>query len=160
MLLNVKLKLIVRLMLKPVLNLGTMESTAILINIKDSTMDTLMVKGTLCLPTPDILPLRTLDILLLLTPDILPLFSRIQQWIHLWSKVPCVCLLQISYHFVLWTSYHFLLRLSYYFLLQISYHFVLWTSYHFLLQISHHCFQDRKISYHFLLQISYHCFQD
>ena len=60
MLWNVKLKLIVRLMLKPVLNLGTMESTAIPINIKDSTMDTLMVKDILCLPTPDILPLRTL----------------------------------------------------------------------------------------------------
>merc|ERR1719238_1450549 len=63
-----------------------MESTAIPINIKDSTMDTLMVKGTLCLPTPDILPLGTLDILPLgtldilplLTPDIPPLFSRLK----------------------------------------------------------------------------------
>merc|ERR1719433_2145717 len=83
MLLNVKLKLIVRLMLKPVLNLGTMESTAIPINIKESTMDTLMVKGTLCLPTPDILPLCTLDILPLLTPDIPPLFSRLKDILRL-----------------------------------------------------------------------------
>ena len=62
-------------MLKPVLNLGTMESTAIPINTKDSTMVTLMVKDILCLPTPDILPLPTPDILPLLTPDILPLLT-------------------------------------------------------------------------------------
>ena len=75
MLWNVKLKLTVRLILKQALNLGTMESTAIPINIKDSTMDTLMVKDILSLPTPDILPLPTPDILPLLTPDILPLLT-------------------------------------------------------------------------------------
>ena len=71
-------------MLKPTLNLGTMEYTAIPINIMDSTMDILMVKDTLCLstldilllPTPDIQPLLTPDILPLLTPDILPLPSH------------------------------------------------------------------------------------
>ena len=57
------------------MNLGTMEYTAIPINIKDSTMDILMVKDTLCLPTLDILPLPTPDILPLLTPDILPLLT-------------------------------------------------------------------------------------
>merc|ERR1711988_91226 len=79
MLCNVKLKPTVMLMLRPALNLGTMESTAIPINIKDSTMDTLMVKDPLivkvsptCVPTPHILPLPTPDILPL-TPDILPL---------------------------------------------------------------------------------------
>merc|ERR1719433_1808925 len=91
MLLNVKLKLIVRLMLKPVLNLGTMESTAIPINIKDSAVDTLMVKGTLCLLTPDILPLRTLDILPLLIPDIPPLFSRLKDILPLLT--PAILLL-------------------------------------------------------------------
>merc|ERR1711988_1803620 len=75
MLCNVKLKPTAKLMLRPALNLGTMESTAIPINIKDSTMDTLMVKDTPCLPTPDILPLPTPDILPLLTPDILPLLT-------------------------------------------------------------------------------------
>ena len=71
---NVKLKPTVKLMLRPTLNLGTMEYTAIPINIKDSTMDMLMVKDTICLPTLDILP-PTPDILLLLTPDILPLLT-------------------------------------------------------------------------------------
>ena len=96
MLWNVKRKLIVRLMLKPVLNLGTMESTAIPINIKDSTMDTLMVKDPFivkdsptCVPTPHILPLPTPDILPLPSPDLLwfkdqilaipwPMFSRLK----------------------------------------------------------------------------------
>ena len=75
MLWNVKLKPTVKLMLRPTLNLGTMEYTAIPINIKDSTMDMLMVKDTICLPTLDILPLPIPDILLLLTPDILPLLT-------------------------------------------------------------------------------------
>ena len=74
-------------MLRPALNLGTMESTAIPINIKDSTMDTLMVKDPFivkdsptCVPTPHILPLPTPDILPLPTPDILPLPSPDLLW--------------------------------------------------------------------------------
>ena len=53
---------------------------------------------------------------------------RILQWIHLWSKISYVCLLQISYHYLLQISYHFLCQISYHFLLQISYHCLLQIS--------------------------------